>query len=680
MYISEMSIRNFRNFRHVRFSFGPGVNALIGANGSGKSNAFHALRLLIDNSLPISSRSLRKGDFNRTLADYRGHWIVISLTLRDLGTSDPLLSLAHGVSTDGSVGRLTLYFQPNAELIQDYCSAATDGERQLVLERMTADQYRWTIRGGGSADPTDDQAYSELTSYLVNPAGGWNLDQAKFGTPYRHGELAQEVSCTFFNAVRDIDRPGRNQRSPLQEILSRVPVSPATKGSVEAAASTLNQELNAAPEISTESHSLGRTLRSAAGDHFAPAVAIEAVPAEFEDLWAGLQLFGREDGITDSQPVTSLGLGAMNLIYMGLKLRSYELLAASGKTANFLMVEEPEAHLHPHIQRTLFQRYQEQHTQVFVTSHSTHIASQCRLSQVTILVKSGQASSTVTPGGLLAEDKEALERYLDATRSTLLFAFGVMLVEGDAELFLIPRMVERVFGRTLDEMGISLISVGGTNFLPFVRLFGPAALPRRCSVISDLDTPWIEVTHQLHRDHPGLKTSQDKAHELGIGRQNDIAALHREPLVKSFFATNTFEVELLRAGNSQLLAEVYSALYRRPDKVERVSNGIAGADFQTACYTLLDVCEDKGKGWVALKTAERLDHTFKVPDYIVDAVVHAANLGRSDLTWLVQHWQSKMNVRLVEDRALNRWSDDDIAALAASRDCPQHILRMLATL
>jgi putative ATP-dependent endonuclease of OLD family len=51
MHISELRIGNFRNFMKARFCFEPGVNTLIGENGSGKTNVFHAIRLLLDESL-----------------------------------------------------------------------------------------------------------------------------------------------------------------------------------------------------------------------------------------------------------------------------------------------------------------------------------------------------------------------------------------------------------------------------------------------------------------------------------------------------------------------------------------------------------------------------------------------------------------------------------------------------
>ena len=77
MYISNLSIRNFRNFQRIRMPFHQGVNTIIGENGSGKSNLLYALRLLLDENMPRVPH-LYETDFNRKLGNcevlpYIGH-------------------------------------------------------------------------------------------------------------------------------------------------------------------------------------------------------------------------------------------------------------------------------------------------------------------------------------------------------------------------------------------------------------------------------------------------------------------------------------------------------------------------------------------------------------------------------------------------------------------------------
>ena len=79
MHISSLSIRNFRNFYKSKFIFKKGINTILGENGSGKTNLFFALRVLIDDKLPRYIR-FNESDFNRGLGKWAGHWIILSVT------------------------------------------------------------------------------------------------------------------------------------------------------------------------------------------------------------------------------------------------------------------------------------------------------------------------------------------------------------------------------------------------------------------------------------------------------------------------------------------------------------------------------------------------------------------------------------------------------------------------
>ena len=125
-----------------------------------------------------------------------------------------------------------------------------------------------------------------------------------------------------------------------------------------------------------------------------------------------------------------------------------------------------------------------------LTTHSPHIASIAPLRSLVLLRRDGAGDRTVgvstakTP--LTAADEADLQRYIDVTRGELFFARGIILVEGDAERFLVPAFAEALDIR-LDQRGISVCSVGGTNFAPYVKLLGPAGLAIPHVVLTDLD-------------------------------------------------------------------------------------------------------------------------------------------------------------------------------------------------
>ena len=111
MYISKISIRNYRNFLNSSFEFVKGINTIIGENGSGKTNLFRAVRLILDDNIYKFAYRLEENDFNRNLGSWKGHWIIISLEFSELSSDEAIQSLfIHGAcNLDGnSVDKATL--------------------------------------------------------------------------------------------------------------------------------------------------------------------------------------------------------------------------------------------------------------------------------------------------------------------------------------------------------------------------------------------------------------------------------------------------------------------------------------------------------------------------------------------------------------------------------------------
>lgn len=84
MHISKLNLVNYRNFSNTELLFNKGINTVIGENGSGKTNLFRAIRLLLDDNMLRSAYKLGEKDFNRNLGPWQGHWIIISIEFEEL--------------------------------------------------------------------------------------------------------------------------------------------------------------------------------------------------------------------------------------------------------------------------------------------------------------------------------------------------------------------------------------------------------------------------------------------------------------------------------------------------------------------------------------------------------------------------------------------------------------------
>jgi putative ATP-dependent endonuclease of OLD family len=209
----------------------------------------------------------------------------------------------------------------------------------------------------------------------------------------------------------------------------------------------------------------------------------------------------------DEESAHTRGLGSNNLLFMACELL---ILAAESDGFPLLLIEEPEAHLHPQRQLRLMSFLQEQadkvradgqQIQIIVTTHSPNLASDIRLNNLALL--EGGKAFPLAEGRtkLTASDYGFLERFLDVTKANLFFARAVLIVEGDAENILLP-VIARLIDRDFRKYGVSVVNVGGVGLGRYARIFmredetadGIINIPVAC--ITDLDVmpnmaPWI---------------------------------------------------------------------------------------------------------------------------------------------------------------------------------------------
>ncbi|MFH6962162.1 ATP-dependent endonuclease [Flavobacterium plurextorum] len=642
MYISKLSIRNFRNFRNVSLRFNKGVNTIIGENGCGKTNLFHAMRILIDESMPRSTK-LHETDFNRSIGRWKGNWIIIQIEFQELDSSEEAQSIAiHKIGAvddfDNAKGSYSMYFRPRIdirrklfELSEDMLK--TNEELEELLLGVSLNDYEAVFTGRGNIDFSDDLNYSKYVAdfeSLTFP----NPDDEQtdvYGVKMYGISIPNEFACTFAKALRDVESDLRSYRdNPLLNLLrdKEKNISIDKKTHIESQITILNNNISDLDEVRIVSSGISQSIKEAVGETYAPNVSIKSeLPAEMEKLLQSLKLWvGDSDEEDYEGRLWELSLGGANLIYLSLKLLEFEKIKKENKIANFILIEEPEAHLHTHIQKTLFQKLNNERTQIFISTHSTNISSVSAISSMNILGKGRRETEIYNPANNLGEKNIVkLERYLDANRTNLLFAKGVILVEGDAEHILIPTLIKKVFGVSLDELGISLINIGSTGFENLAQLFNVDRVKRNCSILTDNDLSIVKLPDPLERSDTAYEKDCRQSEISGKARKVKLDSYCNDNIyVKPFYAKYTFEVNFLLAGNA---VEVISALkkeYKKSTEIERIEKLLKDPDVAISGKEMLRLAEKFKKGWFAIMISDEIDCITIIPDYILNAVVFSS--------------------------------------------------------
>ncbi|MFA3864278.1 AAA family ATPase [Xanthomonas perforans] len=640
MHISKLTLVNYRNFKNTILKFQRGVNTIIGENGAGKSNILRAIRLLLDDNMVRAAYRLDESDFSRTLDQWKGHWIIISIEFEDLSPDEAVQALfLHGVAGihAGPISKATysLIFRPKKEIRLKLASLEELDFAALKAIRgeITIDDYETIFTGRSSADFSDPATYQKIVG---------NFDVCCFDEETEFPELGakvpgflsvtKEVSLTFIQALRDVVAEFHNNRTnPLLNLLK------SRSGEINAEAlvpivgqvRNLNGAIEGLEDVQYVRKHIRETIKDTAGETYSPtSLSIRSdLPEDAEQLFQSLRLFVGESEDGYEGTINELSLGGANLIYLTLKLLEFKYQREKMAIANFLLIEEPEAHIHTHIQKTLFDRIAYEDAQVIYTTHSTQISEVSNVSNVNILGRCGAFCEAYQPTtGLDPTQVTSIQRYLDAVRSNLLFAKSVILVEGDAEEILIPALVKQALGLSVDELGLSIINIRSTGFKNVAILFNDIRIRKRCAIVTDLDAIFFDTTLNSADDQAwaARKRKAIGSHTAGIRRKADLDAFGAGNVwLRSFYATHTFEVDFVAAGNHEAIVRSVDKVYKAPAMIAQATTDLRSGVLHQSGFRTLTMAEQEGKGWFAVLLAQTLDHQVVVPPYIREAVLFA---------------------------------------------------------
>lgn len=474
VYLSALKIENFRQFgygnRALDIQFNEGVTALVGENDAGKTAVIDAIRYVLQ-TRDAEYLRLQIEDFHIANDGTQAETITLRCTLDRLSFAE-LGAFAEYVTYKNGVGRLYVHWSA----------------RRVVASASTRKWVDISVRSGENGE----------------------------GPPFDVG-VRQLLATAYLKPLRDAERemsPGRNSR--LSQVLSSFPNIDAGSAFDPTA---LPADLAGAEALSIAG--IGDFLRHLVNSHD----AIVSAQKEMNETYlhpmslAGQPLTSRigfGEGGTDSAKLKQIlerlelglldhttgeargvyGLGSNNVLFMACELL---LLGKEPDGLPLLLIEEPEAHLHPQRQLQLMEFLEAaakpsnglRPVQVILTTHSPNLSSKIPLQNLVLMQRQQAFSLAEDQTCLASDDYRFLSRFLDVTKAGLFFAKGLLVVEGDAEAILLPSLARRL-GKDLTKHGVSIINVGGVGLRRYSKILqrkdtskGEITVPTAC--ITDMD-------------------------------------------------------------------------------------------------------------------------------------------------------------------------------------------------
>ena len=661
MYIESLCIKKFRSINNLILHFNKGVNIIIGENNAGKSAIIDALRICLNIGKQWRDIGIRNDEdfyIDTTLVSDELQPIEFHLTFKIENIQDRFYfnSMVYQDPDNPEKQNIQIHFKYFLE---------TNQKGNKVL--------RWSIWGGDlEGQPIKQEEAEQIYYSYLAPLRNAEQELRPYARENKVTSLFKEITKYF----KDNDE---GQTVVNLDLAKKIELAQKLENVV-------NDE-DWTGLIKTGQNSINDHLQNSDINSRISKINLSFLEYKYENIIKGVltrkpvypdNVLGNNLSIQKYFDISQNGLGENNLILASAILGDIENRRKE-KIEHYyaLLIEEPEAHLHPHKQNTFFNylnSLQDFGAQIFITSHSPTITAKSNLDNLIVLHKT---ANNVVPfiinrsEELNKKNKAYLRKFLDVTKSQLFFANGVILVEGISEALLIPvfaKMINDAFD--IDKNGIEIVNVNGVTFEPFAKLFNSnisiQRLNSRCVIITDDDMGLICAKHFINEEQGITKSSAQKIHnhlkEKGIidttnrivsfsteieldldifpekkifikqilgDRFNKISdrAKNAEQLsggnLKVELAKKTFEYELVTANdfNCWLIRLIYMKIH---PKTIFCSSSMC---IETKAYDLLSKLDlNKDKSILAENIAYFLDNSaeirsrFKVPNYINNAL------------------------------------------------------------
>lgn len=657
MYIEKLTIKNFRAFDEdgITLQFNKGVNAIIGENNSGKSTVMDAIRIAFSTVTYKKDIFFTRADFHVSEDGNAAEFALFDIYLEEVPTR--LVEIWNPESAGGQGGEFHIRF-----------------ERVIVangIEKVRA--IHWGI--GTEGNPLSSDTFDAMDVMFL----GALRDSESEMKPARNSKLAQLLRSLV---------PDEGTRAELVDILNSANNTLLEKEELKKTRKTINDNLARIEQDFLSQH-VDIGLIEPRFDSIASSLRAWVKPKWIlvsisDGEYSRAQQYAREhednrkiqqnengiyfetsilENVEDMAPelVTRIneiasssfelyqnGLGYNNLLFMSAVLGDMAI-ERGGVYQHLLLIEEPEAHLHPQLQELVHTfltdtNQGDANIQIIFTSHSPTLASKVDIGNINLVYENAHKKYCLpfSEANLTDDNKEYLQKYLDVTKSQMFFAKGIIFVEGISEAILLPE-IAKTLDRPLEKYAVELVNVDSVAFGPFVNLFSSQSVQTcfsKVAIVTDDDrcTKKSEANY-INKDFDYDDVNSDISNKLLSGtpseRCNELETSCRTVGINVFKATKTLEYALCcDENNIEYFIEAIKSEYSQlGPALEQKVNRLHDMNEKAACVWLFIRARDKCKGSIAQyisqiikkqyemrKKGENIEKEFVIPDYLKEAV------------------------------------------------------------
>lgn len=636
MYLSKIYISNFRGIKELIVEFDKKLNVIIGANGQLKTSLIDAIRLFYAWGEPNRDIEITKDDFYVEVKKNEDN-----VTVTEQSKRIDIVYLFEGLS-DQQEGAFYQYLNVQKD------------------DTIAARVHLWfEMREKG-------RIYSSYITGKKENHIKADWDTFHYFHPY------------YLGALRDSTRDLMNTRNNLLgRVIKRKIDRADSEDQVRSIVDSANRQLLDRQEVRDTqtgiNDNLNKIIRTNSQD-----VELHIEQNRIEYIVNIIKPFlpystAGQDGFI----LTQNSLGYNNLIYIASILSDIKDCHLDDEVSIYaLLIEEPEAHLHPQLQVNLYNFLKNaddsENSQTFITTHSPTLTSKIPLENLILLknnaayhvgncfkerLKENIIRDVVDNRELTEKDvvsfRKMIARYFDVTRSQLLFSDGCLFIEGISECQLVETF-SRLLGKSLIDHQIEIVDTNGTAFYQFLMLFNSSDDTKRLPLKSAFITDQDQFTDSKENKYKLKELVKDNYSELNNLRNNinegDIcsrvknmeAMANNQKDIKICSGKKTFEYQICLANVSadkndtketwlyELIKKVNASGIELVDAyMEKLGDGHMSEGEQQNVALLMWKCLPGKAGFAQELNLFLLDkienggtRKFNVPSYIEEAINH----------------------------------------------------------